>query len=84
MERTRSGYTGGEIMTVVSPIVNVEPEDMAHVAVIVFTTDGMLIATGCDHVPYLAEMVHSETGTNNRPAYRMDRKHQKKRPWKRR
>lgn len=58
MERTKAGFTGGEIAAMVAPLFEVLPEDIGHVSVIITgATNGHLQIIGCKHAKYLAEMV---------------------------
>lgn len=61
MEVENAGYTGGEIVTVVSQLFDdVEPEDINHAAVIIFTNKGEMEMVGCKHAPYLVQMVAND------------------------
>lgn len=59
MERTNAGYTGGEIVAMVAPLFDVDPEDVNHVAAIIFTSHGEMEMVGCKHAERLARMVTS-------------------------
>jgi hypothetical protein len=70
MKATPAGYTGGEMMTMVAPLFDIEPDAIIHIAIIVLTDDGTLEAVGCEHAPMLAEMVvanESRSADNTRP-----------------
>ena len=60
MERTSAGYTGGEIVAMVAPLFDVDPEDVNHVAAIIFTNRGEMEMVGCKHAERLARMVASD------------------------
>ena len=68
---TVSGYTGGEIMTMISPLFEIEPDAIIHAAIIIMTDNGTLAAIGCTHAPMLAEMVaeNESRGANNTRTY---------------
>jgi len=59
MERTQSGFTGGEIVAMVAPLFDISPEDVNHAAVIIFNCHGEMEMVGCKHAAHLARMVAS-------------------------
>ena len=66
-----AGYTGGEMMTMVAPLFEIEPDAIIHVAIIIMTDNGTLAAIGCTHAPMLAGMVaeNESRGANNTRTY---------------
>ena len=71
MSTTQSGYTGGEMITMVAPLFEIEPDAIIHVAIIIMTDNGALAAIGCTHAPMLAGMVavNESRGANNTRTY---------------
>lgn len=61
-----SDYTVGEMETMNAPFFGIEPEDIAHIAIIVQTMDGEMRALGCKHVMQLAEVtLHMKASDRN-------------------
>lgn len=59
-------YTNGEMMTMVAPFFGLDPMDIAHVAVIVYTAEGHTNIIGCGHARKLAYLIaHSKTEKYN-------------------
>jgi hypothetical protein len=86
MKATPAGYTGGEMMTMISPLFEIEPDAIIHVAIIIMTDNGTLAAIGCTHAPMLAEMVvaNESASTNNTCPHNVGKKHQRFLRWFRR
>lgn len=63
MKITSSGYTGGEMMTTVAPLFNIDPENIRHVAIIIQDTMSDVQMVSCSHGQALAGVVaYAESG----------------------
>jgi hypothetical protein len=65
VNESKAGYTGGEIRALVAPMLEMEPDDINHVAVIAGTMDGRLVMFGCGHAPILLRMAADEIRSDN-------------------
>lgn len=63
----KSGYTGGEIRALIAPLLEMDPDDINHVAVVANTMDGRLLVFGCNHAPILLGMAASEIQHDQHP-----------------